>query len=144
MGYRSDVAYTIRFTTEEAYRLFIAEAKVKDLGSCFSDDKAHWDEAECDDARWRINFHATSVKWYDSYPDVVKHNLLIALAGDWVESDAHNQIKDGVQGLDEVQHRIGYVFARVGEDDDDNETVYGGNYDHDWLGISRQIIGDWL
>lgn len=141
MGYRSDVAYTIRFTTEEAYRLFIAEAKVKDLGKCFKDDTSHWEEAECDDDLWRINFSATGVKWYDSYPDVDMHNKLIELAEDWVDSDTHREIKDGGSG-DEA-YRIGFIFIRIGEESDDIEEKAGGNYDWDWMRVSRQIITDW-
>ena len=140
MGYRSDVAYTIRFTDENSYRLFIMEAKVKDLGGCFSDDASHYEEAECDDARWRIDFSHNAVKWYDSYPDVIKHNQLIALAEEWCEGDAHRQIKDGVEGNDEVGYRIGFAFVRVGEDADDNEERHGGNGQYDWLYISRQIV----
>jgi hypothetical protein len=143
MGYRSDVAYTIRFMTEEAYRLFIAEAKVKDLGKCFSDDTSHWDEAVCDDARWHINFEAQGVKWYDSFPEVAMHMALIALAEEWIQSDLHQQIKDGVEGADEATHRIGYIFTRIGEDSDDIEENAGGEYSWDWINVSRQIITDW-
>lgn len=134
MGYRSDVAYTIRFTDEESYRLFIMEAKVKDLGGCFSDG------AECDDERLRIDFSVNGLKWYDSFPEVMMHNALVALAGDWATSDSHRQIRDGVEGEAEVSHRIGYVFVRVGEDDDDNETLYGGTYEYHWLSIRREIV----
>jgi hypothetical protein len=143
MGYRSDVAYTIRFTTEEAYRLFIAEAKVKDLGKCFSNDDSFWDEAECDDMRWRINFSAQNVKWYEDYPDVKMHVALIALAEDWIQSDLHQQIKDGVEGVGEETHRLGYVYSRIGEDTDDIEENAGGEYDWSWISVSRQIITDW-
>jgi hypothetical protein len=141
MGYRSDVAYTIRFTTEEAYRLFIMEAKAKDLGSCFSDDTSHWDEAVCDDMRWSINFSANNVKWYEGYPDVDKHTKLIALAEDWIQTDTHKEIKDGGTGHD--AYRIGYIFTRIGEDSDDIEENAGGEYSWDWISVSRQIITDW-
>lgn len=137
MGYRSDVAYTIRFTTEEAYRLFILEAKTKDLGNCFSDG------AECNDEKFQINFEAQNVKWYDSYPEVMMHNGLIALAGDWIESDLHHGIKDGVEGKDEVEVRLGYIFTRIGENTDDVEEDARGEYDWDWVRVSRQIITDW-
>lgn len=143
MGYRSDVAYTIRFKTEEAYRLFILEAKANGLGSCFSDDGAMWDEATCDDKNLQINFEAQGVKWYETYPDVIKHNRLLEQAESWAESDAHRQIKDGVEGADEVQHRIGFAFVRIGEDNDDTEERHGGDSDYDWLHVSRQIITDW-
>jgi hypothetical protein len=142
MGYRSDVAYTIRFKTEEAYRLFIAEAKVKDLGKCFSNDDSFWDEAECDDDLWRINFSAQGVKWYDSYPDVDMHNKLIALAEEWIASDLHNEIKDGGDGGG-YNARLGFIFTRVGEDSNDIDEKADGEYDWDWIHVSRQIITDW-
>jgi hypothetical protein len=125
MGYRSDVAYTIRFDTEEAYRLFILEAKAKDLGSCFSDDTSNWDEAECDDARCRIDFKAENVKWYESYPDVQKHEALLHLAKEWVSGD---------------NPHIGWAFARVGEDNEDITEEYGGTASWDWLSVKREII----
>jgi hypothetical protein len=143
MGYRSDVAYTIRFTDENAYHLFIAEAKAKDLGSCFNNDDSYYEEAECDADLWRINFSANGVKWYDSYPDVEMHNALIALAEEWVQSDLHQQIKDGVEGADEAKYRIGYIFTRVGEDMTDIDERASGEYDWGWISVSRQIITDW-
>lgn len=142
MGYRSDVAYTIRFNTEQAYRLFILEAKAKDLGSCFSDDDSPYDEAECDDKRWRINFHAQATKWYPSYPSVAMHEKLLALADEWIDSDAHMNIKDGGSGHD--AYRLGYIYVRVGEDTNDVEERSGGDPDWEWLNVSRQIVGDWL
>jgi hypothetical protein len=143
MGYRSEVAYTIRFKDENSYRLFIAEAKVKDLGKCFNDDEGHLDEAECDDKKWHINFSTSDVKWYDSYPEVDAHNKLIALAGEWVDGDTHVAIKDGEIDLNLIEHRLGFIFIRIGENSDDIEETCGGDYDWDWLRVSRQIITDW-
>ena len=125
MGYRSDVAYTIRFDTEEAYRLFILEAKAKDLGGCFSNDDSFWDEAECDDGRWRIDFRAEDVKWYESYPDVQKHEELLQLAKEWVGGD---------------NPHIGWSFVRVGEDNNDVTEEYGGTASWDWLHVRREIV----
>ena len=142
MGYRSDVAYTIRFNDEASYRLFIAEAKAKDLGGCFNDGKSHFDEADCDDVRWRINFFAQNVKWYDAFPEVVMHNKLIALAEDWIDTDLH---KAGLEGesLPDYTHRLGFIFTRIGENTDAIEENAGGEYDWDWISVSRQIITDW-
>ena len=136
MGYRSDVAYTIRFETEENYRLFITEAKVKDLGSCFSDDTSNWDEAECDDARWRIDFKAQDVKWYESYPDVQKHEKLIEQAEAWCKDDEHLSANS-----EKWRYRLGFVFVRVGEDDNDIERRDGGQTNYDWLYVTREIVG---
>lgn len=144
MGYRSDVAYTIRFTSEEAYRLFILEAKAKELGGCFSNDDSFWDEAECDDKKWQINFHAQNVKWYPSYPDVQKHEQLLELADDWIDEDSHVSIKDGTLSAQLRPYRLGYVRVRVGEESNDIEERVRGNGEYDWLNVSRQIVGDWL
>ena len=138
MGYRSDVAYTIRFTDEASYRLFIAEAKAKDLGGCFKNDTAYYDEAECDDERWRINFRANGVKWYESFTDVMLHEKLIALAADWVNTDTHDEKRGSL-----APYRVSFIFIRIGEDTDDIEERHGGDYEWEWLQVSRQIVSDW-
>ena len=141
MGYRSDVAYTIRFTDEASYRLFIAEAKAKDLGGCFKNDTAYYDEAECDDERWCINFRANGLKWYESFADVAMHEKLIALAEDWCVTAEH---KAGAEGeVLDATYRLGYIFIRIGEDSDDIQERCGGDYEWDWLQVSRQIVSDW-
>lgn len=135
MGYRSDVAYTIRFKTEEAYRLFILEAKAKpETAGCFRNDEAHYDEAECDDKRLRIDFRANDVKWYPSYSDVMMHTALLMQADSWCGEDEE-------KSLDRSGYRLGYAFVRVGEDDNDIETKYGGDSAYDWLYVSRTIEG---
>ena len=126
MGYRSDVAYTIRFKKEEDYHLFILEAKAKpetagalDECTCISNEFHH-----------RIDFSADSIKWYESLPWVQMHEELIDQAHEWA-----NELKFG--GSD---YRLGYVFVRVGEDDNDTERREGGNNAYDWLHITRQIV----
>lgn len=135
MGYRSDVAYTIRFDTEEAYRLFILEAKAKDLGGCFSNDDSFWDEAECDDARWRIDFKAENVKWYESYPDVAMHEKLIEQARAWCNDDDHISVNSNTS-----RYRLGWSFVRIGEDNNDVTEEYGGTASWDWLHVRREIV----
>lgn len=130
MGYRSDVAYTIRFNSEEAYRLFILEAKADpERAGCFSNKDSFWDEAECDDDLWRIDFHAQGVKWYESYPDVQMHEKLLAQAREWAggESEVANS------------RNVGYAFVRVGEDTEDCVEEHGGFADWDWLHVVRSI-----
>jgi hypothetical protein len=138
MGYRSDVAYTIRFKDEESYRLFILEAKALDLGRCFTDNESHWDEAVCNDTQFRIDFAVNDVKWLTSYPDVDRHSQLIELAGDWAAGDTDRGLKDEVTGHN--AYRIGYAFVRVGEDFSDVEEAYGGYGEYDWLSVRREIV----
>ena len=135
MGYRSDVAYTIRFNSDhdennkQSFFTFLAEAKARAAtAACFLERE--WVEFRIDEARFRINFVADGVKWYESYEDVKCHEALIDLASEWA-SDADNN------------SGIGYMFVRVGEENDDVEQKYGGEYDHGWVDVHRSISRDW-
>ena len=123
MGYRSDVAYTIRFKKEEDYHLFILEAKANPATA------GVFDECELDAKRLRVDFKADSVKWYESYSEVAMHENLIEQAHQWCleTTGTFNE------------YRLGYVFVRVGEDDDDVVRRDGGNSDWDWLYVRREI-----
>ena len=128
MGYRSDVSYIIKFKTEASYRLFILEAKAKDLGACFNDAASVFDESECDDARYTIRFYAEHVKWYEGYPDVAMHNKLIRLAKEWADTQTEDS-----------EHTIGWAYVRVGEYTNDNEEECGGFASYDWLQVDKKI-----
>lgn len=134
MGYRSDVAYTIRFTSDDtrakqSFYTFIAEAKAKAATApCFNESE--WAEFEVDEGRFRINFSADTVKWYPDYPDVKCHEALIELAAEWAnDEDNHSE--------------IAYSFVRIGEEADDIEEKSGGDYDFDWVQVNRSISRDW-
>ena len=144
MGYRSQVAYTIRFRTEENYHLFILEAKANPVtAGCFGNDDGHWDEATCDDEHLRIDFHVRDVKWYPSYPDVKMHEGLLEQAQAWCDEADHVTAKEtGEITLDLSNYRLGYAYVRIGEDDNDIETKYGGRAEYRWLSVSRQIEFD--
>ena len=144
MGYRSEVAYTIRFKDEASYRLFIAEAKAKpETAGCFKSDEASVDECECDDARWAITFYADQVKWYPSYPEVIMHEKLLSQAEEWCDTDTHIEVKEGEFEASLAPYRLGFIFIRIGEESDDIEQRYGGDYEWDWMQVSRQIVMDW-
>jgi len=135
MGYRSDVAYTIRFNSDhdennkQSFFTFLAEAKAKAAtAACFLERE--WVEFVVDEKRLRINFSAENVKWYESYEDVKCHEALIDLASEWA-NDADNN------------SGIAFMFVRVGEENDDVEQKYGGEYDHGWLDVHRSISRDW-
>ena len=134
MGYRSDVAYTIRFTTDDtrakqSFYTFLAEAKSNAAtAACFNEPA--WSEFQVDEARFRINFYAEDVKWYESFPDVACHEALINLADEWVNDEDNNS-------------GIAYKFVRIGENEDDNETREGGDADYDWVQVCRSIDRDW-
>lgn len=139
MGYRSTVAYTIRFTphypssnspTDEeltecnaSFYTFLAEAKVKHH-SCFSEDFG----VEVDEPNRAINFLAENVKWYEDYEQVKDHEALISLSKEWVDME---------------NKHIGGIFMRIGEEMDDMTEESWGEHDWEWMTMSRQIIVDW-
>jgi len=139
MGYRSDVAYTIRFVSDDdtknrqSFYTFLAEAKSKAaIAGCFN---AHWNGCDAhwvkvDEVRLRINFTADNVKWYEDYADVQCHEALINLANEWVNDELNNS-------------EIAYRFVRVGEEVEDVESRTGGTAEWDWVNVVRAIERDW-
>ena len=129
MGYRSNVAYTIRFTSDDdtlnrqVFYTFIAEAKSDEV------TRQAIEECEVDESDLRINFTVDDIKWYDSHSDVASHDALIDLAEETIE-DNENEC-------------VGYIFIRTGENEDDNEVRAKGLYNFDWLWIRRTIERDW-
>lgn len=118
MGYRSDVAYTIRFKNKEHRIRFMATAV---LGSEIKLDEFGLIDDET------IIYKYDDVKWYDEYDYVKAHQQLL--------KDAK------VQGC-------GWEFCRVGEESGDIEQDGGeGEEDDDGnnvacpeeLGISQSI-----
>ena len=135
MGYRSDVAYTIRFVHEDdtnnkqSFYTFLAEAKANAAtAACFHE--LGWAEFEIDEARYRINFSCDDVKWYENYPDVACHEALISLAREWDEDTDNHAC-------------VGYVFVRIGEDNSDVEIKENEVAGYDWVQVNRSISRDW-
>ena len=143
MGYRSTVAYTIRFIPVEqdgidfvmaeerakgCFFTFLAEAKSKDtVSGAFLDE-----DLKVDEKNLTINFFADNVKWYDSYEDVQCHECLMGLSREWAEDD------------DCSSPYIGGVFARIGEELEDLTHECWGEGDYDWIRIDRSMTCDWL
>ena len=139
MGYRSTVAYTIRFTPisvdqgldddgavkecKESFYTFLAEAKVK-FPSAFSEEYG----VVVDEKNMALNFFAENVKWYPSYPDVQNHEGLMDLSKAWEEMENKN---------------IGGIFMRTGEELDDIVQESWGEHDWEWMNIIRTIEVDW-
>lgn len=145
MGYRSTVAYTIRFTpttsnnvdspTDEelkecksSFYCFLAEAKAKFSG-------AFGDGLIVDEGNMALNFLAYDVKWYESYGDVQVHEDLISLSKEWAE-ESDVPFKGG-------NKHIGGIFMRIGEETDDIVQEEWGEADWDWMRIHREIVCDW-
>ena len=76
MGYRSDVAYVIRFETAEQRDTFVELVKHR--------NDEHWTDAinECETNYEQpiITFETSDVKWYDSYVDVQAHHAMMEWA----------------------------------------------------------------
>jgi len=128
MGYRSDIAYTIRFEGDDdkknrqSFYTFLAEAKSKD------EYKIALEEVDIDEKRLRFNYKIQSVKWYDSFLDVQSHDNFFAL---------------GVEYAAGADNTIAGSFLRIGEDSSDIEERSFGDYDYDWVHVSREIMTDW-
>jgi hypothetical protein len=148
MGYRSTVAYTIRFVpivkehegidyetaiekAKASFYTFLAEAKSKeDTALCFSAEESDYFKVNEDDLQ--ICFFVENVKWYDDYPEVKCHEALMDLSREWADDgDCSNPC-------------IGGAFARVGEEMDDNTNDVWGQADYDWVGINRSVYADWV
>ena len=140
MGYRSTVAYTIRFVGEpdtyekrkKDFYLFLSEAKVKDETKLCFDEQDDLNLSVNED-KLEINFLVEDVKWYDDYPDVKCHEALMDLSKEWCDEDEDN-----------FNPYIGGAFARIGEGSDDAVEEVWGTGDYDWVFVSRQVIVDWM
>ena len=133
MGYRSDVAYTIRFVDDhdtnnaQSFYTFLGEARANPQCAIALA------EVVIDTKHQMFYFSARDVKWYESYPDVISHTALFAQAQSWAEQMTQEKI----------YCRIGAVFTRIGEDVTDTEEIAVGTYDWEWIRINREIITDW-
>jgi hypothetical protein len=118
MGYRSEVAYVIRFEDTETKQKWVSMAKLNTqfnqaLKECQFVDDMHKDY---------ISAYFLHVKWYDQYEDVQAHTAML----ESISEDADEKV---------------YArFVRIGEEQDDNEDLaYGENgYDIE-LYISRNV-----
>jgi hypothetical protein len=143
MGYRSTVAYTIRFiprlseiqTTDDeiekaksSFYTFLAQAKAnEDTGGAFLDE-----DLKVDEDNLALYFYAGHVKWYESYEDVKCHEALLELSKEWAD--------DG----DSSSPYIGGAFARIGEEIEDMVEECWGQGDYDWIAIHRTMHCDWM
>jgi hypothetical protein len=147
MGYRSTVAYTIRFIpivkehegideetaierAKASFYTFLAEAKSKEATAlCFSDEELEY--LKIDEDKMYIYFFAENVKWYESYPEVACHEALMDLSREWAD--------DG----DCTNSNIGGAYAHVGEETEDIKQEVWGEGDYDWVNVSRYVWCDW-
>ena len=125
MGYRSNVGYAIRFRDVQSLQEFVGIHAINE----------HTREAleECDlflgssDDCPELSFYSENTKWYASFEEVQAHESLLAFVEDMDDPYA------------------GYMFIRIGEEDDDLETKYGGDnglIPSDTVNLSRHIVMD--
>ena len=112
MGYRSEVAYIIRFENKEMRETFVALQRAK------ADE--HINEAlneivEVEDDK--LGFHADHLKWYDDYEGVKAH---------------HTLMREAIALYNDKEDITGYRFIRLGEESDDNVAEEEGNSDELW------------
>jgi len=135
MGYRSLVAYTIRFVgdddkkNEQSFSTFLAEAKSK-IPALWAGKEGSINEwLEIDMTKWQFNFHTPhDIKWYPDYDEVKAHEALWDLAREFNEDN--NTI-------------VGQMFI-VGEEADDINQRAFGELEDDYIRLNREITCDWL
>ena len=99
MGYRSDVAYVIKFDDIETRDNFVTLMLAKN-------DK--WITQALDECEYRyaddpiITFEAEDVKWYDSFDEVKAHNDIMEWAVELYEGAGWRIIQLGEDGQEEV------------------------------------------
>jgi len=135
MGYRSLVAYTIRFVgdddkkSEQSFNTFLCEAKAK-IPALWAGEEGSINEwLEINMAKWQFNFHTPhDIKWYPDYAEVKAHEALWDLAREF--SEDNNTI-------------VGQMFI-VGEEADDINQRAFGDLEEDYIRLNREITCDWL
>lgn len=121
MGYRSEVAYVIRFKDKEQRELFVALQRAK-ADKHINEALNEMIELEED----KLAYHADSVKWYDSYEEVQAHEKLMG---------------EALELFNEDQDITGYRFIRIGEEYEDVVVEDHGDSDELWeyLDVQRSI-----
>jgi hypothetical protein len=109
MGYRSEVAYVIRFANKEMRELFVSMQRAKADKNI---NEALDELAEVEDCL--LGYHADHVKWYDGYDGVKAH---------------HTLMHDSIDMFNQDEDIVGWRFVRLGEESDDNVQEEDGNSD---------------
>jgi hypothetical protein len=135
MGYRSLVAYTIRFVgdhdtkNEQSFSTFLAEAKSK-IPALWAGKEGSINEwLEINMQKLQFNFHTPyDIKWYPDYDEVKAHMALWDLAREF------NEDNPCIVGQ----------YIETGENEDDITKKEFGDLEEDYVSLRRQIICDWV
>jgi hypothetical protein len=122
MGYRSDVAVAIGFTSREALVAFLATYR---LASDPSTMDQLMEDFRITELGKTLVLHCNynEIKWYDGYDDVKRVHKLLSEANEAGYSTA---------------------FIRIGEEDNDTESEFNENDEHtqlwEFFGVKRELI----
>jgi hypothetical protein len=121
MGYRSEVAYVIRFANKEMRQTFINIQRAK-ADPYINEALNEVVELEED----KLAYHAYSVKWYESYEAVQAHE---------------NLMHEALELFNTEKDIAGYRFIRIGEEYEDVVVSDNGDSDELWeyLDVHRSI-----
>ena len=124
MGYRSDVKYVLLFNTDEQRQAFKLEAMLisADIESGLDIINNDWEyriDLHDEDFPYQIRVHYEDVKWYESTP--------------WVD------MQENLMDLAVSDYGGGYVFLRLGEEDDDVEQKSGVHNDDIHIYVDNYI-----
>lgn len=125
MGYRSDVAYLIKFAKKDDFIGFVTECRLSpDTQKCFEDD-----DFEVDEVQFALRMKVYDVKWYESFEDVQCHTAL------WDKARAR---------YDEHEVEVSGGFVRIGEElEDVIEEYFGDDEPYDEVRVNRSIDTTW-
>lgn len=112
MGYRSEVAYVLRFDNKADMDAFTALQLAKQ-DEHINDALKELQLIQSTSLERILYFYAENVKWYGDYPDVASHEKLLRQAIEMFDT-------------------AGYRFIRIGENYDDVEIKDEGDYDGLW------------
>ena len=136
MGYRSLVAYTIRFVgdddkqSEQSFNTFLCEAKAKIPALWAGEEDSINEWLEINMVKWQFNFHTPhDIKWYPDYDEVKAHMALWDLAREFSE--------------DSECFVVGQ-YIEIGENEDDVTKKEFGDLEEDYIRLNREIVCDWV
>ena len=98
MGYRSDVAYVVRFGTTDQRDTFVELVKHR--------NEKYWtqaiEECEVQYAEPIITFETSDVKWYESYDDVQAHHAMLEWAVELYKEASYRLVQVGEDGQEQI------------------------------------------
>ena len=122
MGYRSEVAWVLRFRDAEQMNNYVNLLRFK--------NDNHINEALSEiskDTKHNpiLFFTGDCLKWYDDYPEVKAHHYIMEHAYELYGDE------------------VGWMFIRIGEEHNDIEQRHDGNVDDMWdyIYVNRSIGG---